>query len=99
MRLIRGLAGAVLWILAALLGLISVVLCVTVILLPLGIPLLGLSRRLFSQAIRLMLPQSVAHPAKGMKKSFGRRRDKAAAALPDAAHEVKKPGRKLRRSR
>jgi hypothetical protein len=40
MRLLRGLIGAVLWILAALLGLVGLVLCVTVILLPVGIPVL-----------------------------------------------------------
>ena len=48
MRLLRGLLGAVLWILAALLGLVGFVLCVTVILLPLGIPLLGVARRLLT---------------------------------------------------
>ena len=37
MRLIRGLAGALLWLLAAVVGLLGVILCVTVILLPLGI--------------------------------------------------------------
>ncbi len=37
MRLLRGLPGAVLWILAAVLGLVGVLLCVTIILLPLGV--------------------------------------------------------------
>ena len=41
MRLLCGLAGAVLWILAAVRARVAVILCVTVILLPLGLPLIG----------------------------------------------------------
>ena len=41
MRLLRGLLGALLWILASVLGLVGVLLCVTIILLPVGIPALG----------------------------------------------------------
>ena len=65
MRLLRGLLGTLLWILAAVVGLVAVILCVTVILLPLGIPLLGYARRLFAQAVRMMLPRAVAHRGKG----------------------------------
>ena len=64
MRFLRGLAGALLWILAALIGLVGALLCVTMLLLPLGIPLLGVSRRMFTQSVRLMLPRAVAHPVK-----------------------------------
>lgn len=42
MRLLRGLPGAVLWILAAVLGLVGALPRVTVILLPLGISLVSL---------------------------------------------------------
>jgi hypothetical protein len=31
-------------------------------LLPVGIPLLGIARRLITSAVRLMLPRSLAHP-------------------------------------
>lgn len=98
MRLLRGLAGVVLWILAALLGLVAVILCITLVLLPLGLPLLGLTRRLFTRAVRLMMPQTVAHPVQELQKSSGRGRDHAAAALPGAAEELAERGRSLRRS-
>ena len=62
MKLLKGLAGSLLWILAGVLGLVSILLCVTIILLPLGIPLLGLSRRLMTTGVQLMLPKAVAHP-------------------------------------
>jgi hypothetical protein len=60
MNLLRGLAGALLWIAALLLAIVALVLCVTVILLPLGLPLLGYARRLFTQSLRLMFPRSTA---------------------------------------
>ncbi|MBP1817923.1 hypothetical protein [Mycobacterium sp. OAE908] len=69
MRLLRGLLGALLWIVAAILGLLGFVLCVTVILLPLGIPLLGLARRLLTRAVALMLPRSLAHPVDEITKT------------------------------
>ena len=69
MRFLRGLAGALLWILAALIGLVGALLCVTIVLLPLGIPLLGAARRMFTQSVRLMLPPSVAHPVKTARHS------------------------------
>lgn len=62
MRIPRALLGAVLWILASALGLLGVVLCLTVILLPLGVPLVGTARRLFTRSVRLMLPRSLANP-------------------------------------
>ena len=52
MRMLRALVGSLLWILSGVLGLVGVILCVTVILLPLGIPLLYLARRLFKYSMR-----------------------------------------------
>ena len=69
MRLLRGLLGALLWIVAVVLGLLGFVLCVTVILLPLGIPLLVLARRLLTRAVALMLPRSLAHPVDEITKT------------------------------
>jgi len=69
MRLLRGLLGALLWIVAAVLGLLGFVLCVTVVLLPLGIPLLVLARRLLTRAVALMLPRSLAHPVDEITKT------------------------------
>ena len=62
MRLLRGLLGALLWILAAVLGLVGVLLCVTVILLPVGIPVVKLAGSMFVRSVRLMLPPALAHP-------------------------------------
>jgi hypothetical protein len=64
MRLLRGLGGLLLWIGAAVLGLVAIILCATVILLPLGLPLLGYARRLLTQSVKLMAPRAVAHPVK-----------------------------------
>ena len=65
MRLLRGLLDVVLGILTAILGtvlgivaavvwLVGGVLCVTVILLPLGLPVVRLARRLITRARKLM---------------------------------------------
>jgi hypothetical protein len=96
MRLLRGLAGAVLWILAAVVGLLGVVLCVTVILLPLGIPLVMLARRLFTRSVRLMLPRSVAHPVDESGKSARKKGRKAKSSATDVVATATKQGRKGR---
>ena len=58
MSLLRGLAGALLWVGALLLAIVAVVLCVTILLIPLGLPLLNYARRLFTLSLKLMLPHS-----------------------------------------
>jgi hypothetical protein len=77
MRIPRALLGSLLWILASLLGLVGVLLCVTVILLPVGIPMVMLARRLFGQSVALILPRKVSHPVSETKKSL-RKKGKAA---------------------
>jgi hypothetical protein len=62
MKLLRMAAAGVLWALACLLGLVGSLLCVTVILLPIGLLLISLARRLFRLSGRLMLPKAVRHP-------------------------------------
>jgi len=74
MRLLKGLAGVLLWIVSLVLVLVAAILCVTIILLPLGLPLLGYARRLFSLSLKLMLPHAVTHPAETVEKSKRRRR-------------------------
>ena len=59
MRVLRGLSGALLWIVASVVGLLAVVLCVTVILLPVGIPLLMVAKRMFGKSVGLLLPRGV----------------------------------------
>ena len=80
MRLLRGLLGALLWIVASLVGLLGVIACVTLILLPVGIPLVMLARRLFGKSVRLFLPPGVAHPAQETRKR-GRKGGQSAARL------------------
>ena len=60
MRLLRGLAGVLLWVVALLLAIVALLLCVTVLLIPLGLPLLGYARRLFTFSVRLMFPGTTA---------------------------------------
>jgi hypothetical protein len=87
-RILRGFAGAVLWIVSAVLGLVAIVLCITVVLLPIGLALLGVTRRLFGMAVRLMLPRDMAHPVQ-----HGRKQLKRTAR--DTSKQVKesKPGK------
>ena len=72
MRMLRALVGSLLWVLSGVLGLVGVLLCVTVILLPLGIPLLYLARRLFKYSMVFFLPRAVRHPAQELGKPPGR---------------------------
>jgi hypothetical protein len=97
MRLLRVLLGAVLWIIAALLGLVGFVLCVTVILLPLGVPLLGVARRLLTRAVQLMLPRALAHPVAEVAKTAKKKGRKAEAVTSSTADDVGKKVRKLRK--
>jgi hypothetical protein len=97
MRLLRGLLGALLWISAALLGLVGVVLCVTVILLPLGIPLLRIAGRLLTRAVRLMLPRALAHPVGELTKTTKKKGRAAKANTASAADDIGKKARKLRK--
>lgn len=69
MRLLRGVGGAVLWILAVVLGLVGVILCVTILLIPLGLPVLNYARRLFTLSMKLMVPRAVAHPVRSVDRS------------------------------
>jgi hypothetical protein len=68
MRFFRVLLGSLLWLVAGVVGLLGVVLCVSIILLPVGIPLLMLARRLFRTAMALILPRAVIHPIEELGK-------------------------------
>lgn len=95
MRLLRALPGAVLWILASVLGLVGVLLCVTVILLPLGIPLLKLAGRLFRQSVQLILPRALAHPVDELTKATDRKANTVRSASSDAVGGAAKKARKF----
>jgi hypothetical protein len=94
MRMLRGIAGAVIWLLAAVLGLVAVVSCITIILLPIGLWLLGRSRRLFGIAVRLMLPRDMAHPVKESRKQLrhaGKQAKRSKAGKEVAARRTSAP--------
>src|SRR5215207_11258986 len=96
MRILRGMAGALLWIVAAVLGLVAVVLCITIILLPVGLPLWGVSRRAFGMAVRLMLPREVAHPVQQNRSGYEARWTTRAArsrSRSQASPQPKRDGR------
>jgi hypothetical protein len=95
MRLLRGLLGALLWILAAVLGLVGVLLCVTVILLPVGIPVVKLAGSLFVRSVRLMLPPALAHPVDTLTMAAEKKGRKVGSAMSDAARDAAKKGRKV----
>jgi len=92
MRVLRALAGSLLWILACVVGLLGVILSVTLILLPLGIPLLLLARKLFKYSLTFFLPRAVRHPAQ----ELGR---KSRHGAKDAASTMGVSGKKLKRGR
>jgi|tagenome__1003787_1003787.scaffolds.fasta_scaffold20223275_2 hypothetical protein len=94
MRLIRGLLGALMWLGAALLGLVGVLLCATLILIPLGVPLLGYARRLFTSSVRMMLPKAVAHPVKELKSEVHDEGHDAARTTRRTARRGRKAARK-----
>ena len=68
MRVLRGLLGALVWIVACVVGLVGALLSVTLILAPVGIPLLFLARRLFGASMALFLPRAMRHPAQELGK-------------------------------
>jgi hypothetical protein len=101
MRILSALVGSLLWILAGVLGLVGVLLCVTLILLPLGIPVLMLAKKLFAYAMALMVPRKVRHPVDELGKSARRGAKKAKGSTPQvntkpltrAAKRTRKKGR------
>lgn len=98
MKLVRGLLGGLLWIVAGLVGLVAVVLCVTVILLPLGIPLLMFARRLLGKAIALMLPRAATHPVEELGKSARKKGAKVAGSARGKSTKLATSARKRART-
>lgn len=94
MRLLRGLGGALLWILATVVGIVALIMCATVLLLPLGVPLLGYARRLFAQGGRLMLPRALAHPVGEVRKGTSQLRHRAKESAAEATTQARRAGRR-----
>ena len=113
MKPFRWLGAGLLWILAGVVGLLGALLSITIILLPIGIPLLWLARKLGGMAGALVVPKAVRHPvqelgdrsskasgavSKGGKGLFGRGRKAVAdVSPPDTKKLRKKTARKLGR--
>jgi hypothetical protein len=91
-RVLRALVGSLLWILACVVGLLGILLSVTLILLPVGIPLLLLARKLFSYSMTFFLPRAIRHPAQELRKKSG-------DGISDAADSLGLSGKKLKRAR
>jgi hypothetical protein len=93
-RVLRALAGVLLWIVAALVGLIGALLSVTLILLPVGIPLLFLAKKLFTTSVQLMMPRKLAHPVKELGKQSRKKGRAAKDAGADVSKKLRKAGRR-----
>jgi hypothetical protein len=92
MRVLRALVGSLLWVLACVVGLLGVVLSVTLILLPLGVPLLLLARKLFKYSLTFFLPPALRHPARELGRTSRR-------GAKDAADAMGASGKRLQRGR
>jgi hypothetical protein len=66
MKALRWLGASLLGLVGGLLALVGAILCVTIILAPLGIPILFLARRLFRTAGQLVVPRKVRHPIEAL---------------------------------
>jgi hypothetical protein len=97
MLLLRGLGASLLWIVAGVVGLLGALLSVTVILAPVGIPLLLLARKIFGYSMVVLFPGKVRHPVQhteksakgGLKRMFGKSKS--------VADTGKRHGRKARK--
>jgi hypothetical protein len=101
MKALRWMLACLVWLLSGLVGLVGVVLCVTLILAPLGIPLLFVARRLFKLGGQLVVPRAVRHPIDTLQGAgsdaadTARKRGKKAGK--DAGKAGKKAGKKARK--
>src|SRR3954468_22241116 len=95
MRVMKRLLALGVWVVATLLTLVSVILCVTLVLLPLGLPLMGAALRMYGYGVRLMLPQlpSGSDVADSAGRSWRHLRKKTRKSAP-----VKKTRRGMRKA-
>jgi hypothetical protein len=90
MKFLRWVAASLLGLVGGLVGLLGVVLTATLVLAPIGIPLLFLARRLFGASARLVVPRAVRHPLESLDPT---RSD----AVDDATKKVRKKWRRGRK--
>jgi hypothetical protein len=94
-RLLRGLAAIVVFLLATVLLIVAIVCCVTIILLPLGIPLAFVALRLYAKGVRLLVPRS-KEVERGVRKVW---RQKTKAPAKRVKKIRKRAGQRVRRVR
>jgi len=97
MWLLRGLGASLLWIVAGVVGLLGVLLSVTIILLPVGIPLLMLAKKVFGYSMVLLVPGKVRHPAEHAEKSARKGVRRMFGSSTEAAGKAGKSGKKTAR--
>ena len=95
MRFARGVGAAGVFLLATVLMIVSLVCCVTAVLLPLGIPLALLAMRLYGKGTKMLLPRQ-QEVQRGLRRLWRRRTKKVRK---DTASEVKGARKSLRRAR
>jgi hypothetical protein len=88
-RALRAAAAVLLMLLGTLLLVVALVLCVTVILLPLGIPLGFVAVKLWKYALKLLLPRH-ADVQRGLRKGF---------RVPELRDAASRTGRRMSRHR
>lgn len=90
MKALRWTGASLLSLLGGLLGLVGLLLCLTVVLAPLGIPILFLAGRLFRTAGDLVVPRRVRHPIEAVGHA-------GSGASDEVDKAVRKDGKRLRR--
>ena len=101
MRPVRAVGAVLLWVLASVLAVLSLLLCITVILLPLGAPLLFLSVQMYKRAVKLALPRGKdvrLGLRKGLRLREARKaKDRAAGRLRDTGKDLRGIPERLRK--
>jgi hypothetical protein len=97
MKALRWMLACLVWLLSGLVGLVGVLLCVTLILAPLGIPLLFLARRLFTLGGQLVVPRAVRHPIDSLQGAGSDAADTARKRGKKAGKDAGKAGKKTRK--
>jgi uncharacterized membrane protein YccF (DUF307 family) len=103
MRAVRGFCALLLWILATVLLLLAAVLSITIVLLPVGVPLGFAALRLYRLGLRLALPRG-RDVRKGVRKEARRWRKKSPVreldrSMESAGRRAWKAVRKISRAR
>lgn len=97
MKILRWLGAGLVAVVAGVLALVGVILCVTLVLAPLGIPILMLARRVFSLAGRMVVPRALRHPVEELDRSgeakVGKLKRKAKDGASSGADRVKGAGK------